>query len=94
VRAGDVLEVGLDLRLLGEVLGPVVGGLERVAVEVVAHVDPAPGVGVLVPGAADTGVLLDDRVGDAGLLQPDAGQHARLAGTDHEDRQRGPGLGG
>ena len=46
------LEVGLQLGLLGEELGPLVVGGERVAVEVVAHVDPAARVAVLEPGAA------------------------------------------
>ena len=86
------LEVRLQLGLLGEVLGPVVGGLEGVAVEVVADVDAAAGVAVLAPGAADAGVLLDDRERDAGLLQPDAGEQAGLAAADHDDREarRGP----
>ena len=86
-------EVGLQLRLPGEELAPVVGRLERVAVEVIADVDPGARVRVLVPGAARRGVLLDDRERDAGLAQPDTGQEARHAGADHDDREGGPVLG-
>ena len=45
-------EVLLQLRLLGEVLAPVVGGLEGVAVEVAADVDAGARVAVVPPGAA------------------------------------------
>ena len=81
----------LELGLLGEELRPVVARLEAVAVEVVADVDPGARVGVLPPGAADPGVLLHDGEGDAGLLQPDAGQQSRLAAADDHDREGVPG---
>jgi hypothetical protein len=81
------LEVGLELGLLGEELRPGIARLEAVAVEVVADVDPCPRVGVLPPGAADAGVLLDDGEGDAGLLQPDAGQQSRLPAADDHHRE-------
>ena len=61
VRVHDPLEVGAQLGVLREVLGPVVGGLERVAVEVAADVDARTRVAVLPPRAAGTAVLLDDR---------------------------------
>ena len=77
-----VLEVGLQLGLAGEVLAPVVVGRERVRVEVVAHVHPGAWIAVLVPGAAHPGVLLDHRVGDPGLAQPDGGQQPGHAGAD------------
>ena len=90
------VEVRLQLGLLREELGPVVARLEAVAVEVVADVDAGARIGVLPPGAADAGVLLDDRERDAGLLEPDAGEQARLAAADHHDRERvaGRGVGG
>ena len=88
------LEVALQLGLLGEELGPAVVGGERVAVEVVAHVDPAAGEAVLVPGAADPRVLLDDRVGDAGLSQADAGEHPRHPGPDDHHAEGRLRLGG
>ena len=77
----DRLEVALELGLPGEVLGPVVARLEAVAVEVVADVDPGPGIRVLPPGSAHAGVLLDDGEGDAGLLQPDRRPAVRTART-------------
>ena len=76
----DPLEVRLELGLLGEELGPVVGGLEAVAVEVVADVDPGAGVAVLPPGAAGAGVLLDDDEREARLAaagSPRAGRTCR-----------------
>ena len=50
-------------------------------------VDPAARIAVLVPGAADTGVLLDDLERDAGLAQPDRGQQARCAQPDDQHRK-------
>jgi hypothetical protein len=76
--------VGLELGLLREELGPVVARLERITVEVVAHVDAAARVAVLVPGAADARVLLEDRVRDAGFLEPDPREQPRLAAADHD----------
>ena len=87
-RSITSVEVALQLGLAGEELAPLVARLERVAVEVVADVDAAAGVGVLVPGAADAGVLLDDRERDARLLEPDAGEQARLAAADHDHGER------
>ena len=82
------LEVGLQLGLLGEVLGPVVARLEAVAVEVVADVDAGAGVGVLPPGATHSRVLLDDGVGDARLFEPYGSQQAGLAAADDHDGER------
>ena len=81
------LEVRLQLGLFGEEVRPLIGRLEAVAVEVVADVDPRAGIGVLVPGPADAGVLLDDRERDAGLLEPDARQQSRLPAADDDDRE-------
>ena len=89
VAVHDVGEVGLQFRLAGEVLRPVIRRLEAVAVEVIAHVYPGAGIAVLPPGSAHTGVLLDHGVGDPGLLQPDCGQQAGLAAADHDDREVG-----
>ena len=90
VLVHDPLEVALQLGLLGVVLGPVVAGLEAVTVEVVADVDPGPGVGVLPPGAAHSGVLLHDGEGDAGLRQPDAGQQTGLPTPNDHHWEGGP----
>ncbi len=87
VLVHDRGEVPLQLGLASEELGPVVARLEAVAVEVVAHVDPRAGVGVLPPGAADPGVLLEDGERDAGLLEPDAGEQTGLAAADHHHRK-------
>ena len=92
VLAHRGLEVALQLRLAGEVLGPLVGGLEGVAVEVVADVHPGAGVGVLPPGAADALVLLEDGERDVCLGEPDARQQPGLTAPDHHDRQRRPCL--
>ena len=90
----DPLEVGLELGLLGEELGPAVARLEAEAVEVVADVDPGAGVAVLPPRPADTGVLLDDRERDARLLQPDPGEQSGLPAADDHHRELGPGVRG
>ena len=84
-HATEVLEQHL---LAGEVLRPVVTLREGVAVEEVRHVDPAPGVGVLEPRAADVIVLLEHDHLDAGLVQPVGGDQARHAGSDHGDAER------
>ena len=78
-------EVLRELGLLREVLGPVVGRLERVAVEVAADVDPRAGVAVVPPRAAGTAALLHDRERDARLRQPDPGEQPGLAAPDHDD---------
>ena len=88
VALQHVGEVALQLGLLREVLTPVVARFERVAVEVIADVDAAPGVRVLVPRAADAGVLLDDRERDTGFLQPDTGEQPGLSATDDDDGER------
>ena len=86
VLVEHALEVGAQLRLLAEVLGPVVRGLERVAVVVAPDVDARPRVPVLPPGAARAAVLLDDREGQTGLRQPDPGEDAGQTAADHDDR--------
>ena len=54
-----------------------------------ADVDPCAGIVVLPPGAARALVLLDDREGQPGLRQADAGEDPAHAAADHDDRRRG-----
>ena len=84
VRAHDPLEVGPELGVLREVLGPVIGGLERVAVEVAADVDPGARVAVLPPRAAGPTVLLDDGERQARLRETNACEQARFAASDDD----------
>ena len=83
---GDVVEILLDLRLLGERAVPV--GVARVAegIDDRGGVGAAVRVGVLAPGAAELLGLLDqDEVLDSGLLQADGGADAAVAAADDED---------
>ena len=59
---GHVLEVGQQVGLGGEPRRPVVGLCEGEALELVGHVDVAPGVDVLEPRAPDLAVLLEKTV--------------------------------
>ena len=82
---GGAPEVGLDLRLRGERHRPVGVGRERVRVELARHVAGGAGVGVVAPGAADVGALLDDQeVGLAVLLQLDRRAEAGEPGPDDQ----------
>jgi hypothetical protein len=82
------LEVGQDLGLGGEAVCPLRVQLEAVGVEVRRHVAGEPGVGVLAPGPAEGRLLLVDlKVLDPGLLQPDAHQQAGHTGADDADLQ-------
>ena len=69
--------------LRGVVLRPVLALGERVAVEVVGHVDAAARIGVLPPRAAHVGILLEDHERHARLLEPVGGHDAGHAGADH-----------
>ena len=80
-------EVVAQLGLLAVVLGPVMRGLERVAVVMASDVDARTRVPVLPPGTTGTLVLLDDHEGKAGLRQTDPREDARKAATDHDDRR-------
>ncbi len=84
VAVGDATEIVQQNRLGGEVLRPVVVGLEAVGVDVVGAIHPAAGIGVLQPGPANIGVLLDDLEVDAGLAEADSGQKARHARPNHQ----------
>ena len=53
----------------------------------VGDVDPAAGVDVVEPGAADVGVLLEDGEVDAGLAEAVGGDDARHAGADDGHRE-------
>jgi hypothetical protein len=61
---------------------------------VVGVVHPAAGVGVLEPGPADVGVLVDHDEGDADLLQSVGREQPRHAGADDRDLERGVGRDG
>ena len=88
VLVEDLGEVVPELGLAAVVLAPVVTRPERVAVLVAAHVDPGAGVPVLPPGPARAVVLVDDGERQSGLGEADAGEDARLAAADHDDRGR------
>ena len=91
---GAVLEVLAQLVALREELRPVVVGRERVGVEVVGDVDATAGIAVLQPGAADPVVLLDDHVGNAGVLETDRREQAGHPGADdHHPERRAPFVG-
>ena len=83
---GAVAEVVEQHVLRREVERPVVALRERVAVVVVRVVDPAAGIAVLPPRAADFAVLLDDHEGDAGLVQAVRGEQTGHAGPDDHAR--------
>ena len=70
---------------------PVVALRERVAVVVVRVVDPTARILVLVPGAADLGVLLEDDDVDAGLREPVRGEQPGHARADDRDAEVGVG---
>ena len=93
VFAGDAVEVVEQHALLGEVLGPVVGG-EGVGVGVVRAIHAAARIAVLEPGAADASVLVEDGPGDAGLLQANGVDEARHAGAHDDDVEVLAGLRG
>jgi hypothetical protein len=87
VLVGRTLEVGPQLVALGEEVRPFVVQLERVGIEVVGRIDPAAGIEVFIPAAADCRVLLDQREGNACLPQPDRGADARHARADDHHRE-------
>ena len=92
VLAQHALEIRTQLGLLAEILAPVVGGLEGIAVVVTADIDPRARIAVLPPGAARSRVLLDDRERETGLRQADACDNAGLSGPDHQHRGGGPNV--
>jgi hypothetical protein len=99
VPVDDVAEVLAQFGLFGEEVVPVIAGLEAVAVEVIGDVDSGTRIAVLPPGSAGSGVLLHDGERNARLLEPDAGQHTRLAAADDDDVEalgtgEGPGPAG
>ena len=51
------------------------------------HVDAGTGIGVLPPGPADAGVLLDDRERDTRLFQPNARQQTGFPAADDDHRE-------
>ena len=88
---GALAKVLQEYRLGGKELRPILG-CERVGIGVIGRVDAAAGVGVLQPGAAHVGVLLEHGVGDARLLQAMRRQDSRHTGADHRHVEAGAPL--
>ena len=82
---GATPDVRIDLGAAGVVVRPIRIGREGIRIEVVGNVDTQVGVGVLEPGAADIGVLVEDGVRDARLLEPNRRAEAAEAGADDAD---------
>ena len=61
----DLLEIVEQLLALCEITGPLISRAEGEGIRMVRRIDTAAGVAVDVPGAAELGILLDDRIGDA-----------------------------
>ena len=80
----DGPEVSAKLGLLAVVLAPELGRFEREAVLMAPDVDACAGVAVLPPRAARASVLVDDREGQPGLLEADAGEDSAHAATDDD----------
>ena len=85
---GHPLQVRQQVGLRREPRDPVVGLGEGEAVELIGHVDTAPGVDVLEPGAAHVAVLLEHRDRDAGLSHPVRRSQTRSARPDHGAAER------
>src|SRR5690606_2403911 len=75
--------------LLDVVARPVVVEFERIAVEMVRAVDPATGIGVLMPDTADIVISFDDLEVDPRLLEADARANARGSGADDQHLETG-----
>ena len=85
VLVGAALQIAPQLVALGKMLRPVMVGREGVGEEMVRRVDAAAGIGVLVPGAADGRILLDDGELDARLAQLD--RHAEAGQPSADDHR-------
>src|SRR6266567_5058068 len=81
----DLPEIVEQLLALGEIPRPRIASAEREGVGVVGRIDPASGVAVDVPGAAEFVVLLDDGVGDAEPAERYAKRDRADAGADDQD---------
>src|SRR5580704_3785954 len=81
----DATEVSAQFGLLAVVLTPYLGGFEGKAVLVASHVDTGARITVLPPRTTRARVLVDDREGQSGLLEADAGQDPAHTATDHHD---------
>lgn len=88
VLVQDAFEIGLQLRLFGEELRPVVAGFKAVAVEVVSDIDAGTGIAVVPPGAADTGGTFDGER-NSRLFQADSREQSRFAAADDEHGEVG-----
>ncbi len=86
VAAGDVVDVGLDLGLVGEGAGPSRVLLVRVGVQDAGDVARAAGIAVVTPGAAQVvGPFEHDEVLDPVPAQGDRHAQAREAGAGDRD---------
>ena len=72
----------------GKMVRPIVVRLKRQRVKMVWRIDPAAGIRVLQPGAADRLVLLVNDERNAGLLQLDRHAETGHAGTDDHHAKR------
>src|SRR5207237_10517316 len=81
----DLLEVIEQFLALGEITRPRDACAEREGIGMVGRIDAATGVTVDVPGAAEFGILLDDRVGDAEAAERNAQRDGADAGADDQD---------
>jgi len=89
IVGGDLLQVGEDLRLVGEGLAPSRVQRERIGVEVRWHIACGAGIGVVAPGAAKPLTAVEDRevVSAIGELNP----HSDAARACADDRDLGFG---
>ena len=83
----SALEIAQQHILRGVMIGPVVVRLEAERIHVVRIVHAAAGIGVLEPGAANFGILLDHIEGNACLLEADGGENAAHTRADHHHAQ-------
>jgi hypothetical protein len=82
---GDPADVLLDLGARGVGAAPLRVGRERERVQLARYIAGGARVGVVAPGAADLGGLLDhEEVALAVLLELDRGAKSREPGTDDE----------
>src|SRR6201991_1783091 len=85
IVGGDLLEVGQDLRLVGERLAPPRVQRVRVGVEVRRHIASGTGIGVVAPGAAEAIATVEDREVVTALVELNAHRDAARACADDRD---------
>ncbi len=84
---GDPAHVFHVLVARAEVVGIGEVDPEQVRVAAARRIDPRAGVAVLVPGAADFGVLLEHHIGNARTLEVHCGVEAGKARADDADQE-------